>query len=173
MQIAALGVGLLLLVLGRKLVWLGVAGLGFFFGMACAGAFFVEQSTGVVLLMGLAGGLLGALLAVLAQRAAFAFAGFYAGSYLALLAASAVGVGGQRTLWFVAGGILGAVLAAWLVDWALIALTSAVGASAIVGAGSMGPTTAALSVVGLTAVGVVVQARLMGPRRAERHRKVR
>ena len=73
MQIAALGVGLLLLVLGRKLVWLGVAGLGFFFGVACAGAFFVEHSTGVVLLMGLSGGLLGALLAVTAQGAAFAF----------------------------------------------------------------------------------------------------
>ena len=164
MQIFNVGLGLLLLVLGRKLFWLGVAILGFFLGMAVAEALLVDQTTWVTLLVGLGAGLLGGLLALLAQRLAFAIAGFYAGAYLALSAAVALGFGGHRTLWVVAGGVIGAVLATRILDWALIALTSLVGASAIVTAGGMGPTTTALSFLGLAVIGMVVQARLMRPR---------
>jgi len=167
MQIFNVGLALLLLVLGRKLFWLGVAVLGFFLGMAVAEALLVDQPTWARLLMGLGAGLLGGLLAILAQRVAFAFAGFYAGAYLALSAAVALGFGGHRTLWVVAGGVIGAVLATWIMNWAIIALTSLVGASAIVGAASMGQTTGALIFVGLTVVGMVVQARLMRPRPAK------
>jgi hypothetical protein len=170
MQIVTMGLGLLLLVLGRKLFWLGVAVLGFLLGMACAEALLVDQPTWVMLLVGLGAGLLGGLLAILAQRVAFACAGCYAGAYLALLAAPAFGFGSHRTLWCVAGGVIGAVLATLLIDWALIALTSFAGASAIVDAGSLSATTAALSFVGLTVVGMAVQARLMGPRLAKGHR---
>lgn len=169
MQIFNVGLGFLLLVLGRKLFWLGVAVLGFFLGMAVAETLLVDQPTWVTLLMGLGAGLLGGLLAILAQRLAFAVAGFYAGAYLALSVAVALGFGGHRTLWFVAGGLIGAVLAARIMDWALIALTSLVGASAIVTAGRMGPTTTALSFVGLAVVGMVVQGRLMRPRPTTGH----
>ena len=165
MQIFNVGLALLLLVLGRKLFWLGVAVLGFFLGMAVAEALLVDQPPWARLLMGLGAGLLGGLLAILAQRVAFA--GFYSGAYLALSAAVALGFGGHRTLWVVAGGVIGAVLATWIMNWAIIALTSLVGASAIVGAASMGQTTGALIFVGLTVVGMVVQARLMRPRPAK------
>jgi hypothetical protein len=104
MQIFTMGLGLILLVLGRKLFWLCVAVLGFFLGMAVAGALLVDQPMWVMLLMGLGAGLLGGLLAILAQRVAFATAGFYAGAYLALSAAAAFGFGGHRTVWFAAGG---------------------------------------------------------------------
>ena len=60
-----------------------------------------------MLLIGLGTGLLGALLAVLAERVAFALAGFYAGAYLALLVAQALGDRGTGLLWLVAGGGLG------------------------------------------------------------------
>lgn len=166
MQLFTVGLGLILLVLGRKLFWLGVAALGFFLGMAVAGALLVDEPPWVRLLSGLGAGLLGALLAILAERAAFAFAGFCAGAYLVLIAASAFGFEGQNMLWFAAGGVIGAVLATRVMDWAIIALTSLVGASAMVGAGSLGPTTTALCFVGLTVVGMVVQRKLMGPRPA-------
>lgn len=164
MQIVTVGLGLLLLVLGRKLFWLCVAILGFFFGMAWAEVFLSDQPTLLMLLVGLGAGLLGGLLAMLAQRVAFAIAGGYAGAYLALSAAAALGVGGHRTLWVVAGGVLGGVLAARIMDWALIALTSLVGAGAIVNAVRMGQTTGALIFVGLTVVGMAVQRKLMRPR---------
>jgi Domain of unknown function (DUF4203) len=163
MQIVTVGLGLLLLILGRKMFWLGVAILGFFFGMAVAGTVLVDQPAWVTLLVGLGAGLLGGLLAMLAQRVAFAIAGGYAGAYLALSAAAALGFGGHRTLWVVAGGVIGAVLAARIMDWALIALTSLVGAGAIVNAVSLGQTTGALLFVGLTVVGMAVQRKLMRP----------
>jgi len=169
MQIVSVGLGLLLLVFGRKVFWLCVAVLGFFFGVTWAEALLVDQPTWLILLAGLGAGVLGGLLAILAQRLAFAFAGFSAGAYLALSAAGALGFGGHRTLWVVAGGVIGAVLATRIMDWAIIALTSLVGASAIVTAGGMGPTTTALSFLGLTVVGMVVQARLMRPRPTTGH----
>ena len=169
MQIITVGLGLLLLVFGRKVFWLCVAVLGFFFGMTWAEALLSDQPTWVMFLSALGAGLLGGLLAMLAQRVAFAAAGFYAGAYLALGAAAALGFGGHRILWVVAGGVIGAVLATRILDWALIALTSLVGASAIVTAGGMGPTTTALSFLGLTVIGMVVQARLMRPRPTTGH----
>jgi hypothetical protein len=167
MQVFTMGLGLILLVLGRKLFWLCVAVLGFFLGMEFAGALLVDQPKWVMFLIGLGAGLLGALLAILAERAAFAFAGFCAGAYLALTAAPSFGFGGHSTLSLAAGGVIGAVLASLIMDWAIIALTSVVGAGAIVDAASMGQTTGALIVVVLTVVGIVVQARLMGPRLAK------
>jgi hypothetical protein len=143
MQIFPMGLGLILLVLGRKLFRLCVAVLGFFLGMEFAGALLVEQPKRVMLVIGLGAGLLGALLAVLAERIAFVLAGFYGGAYLALIAAPSGGPEGHSTLWFATGGIIGAVLAARIMDWAIIALTSLVGASAIVAAANLGHTTGA------------------------------
>lgn len=167
MPIVTVALGLILLVFGRNVFWLGVAVLGFFLGMAVAGTLLADQPQWVILLMGVAAGLLGALVAVLTQRVAFALAGGYAGAYLALMAARSFGVGGPSALWWVTGGVLGAVLTTLVLDWAIIALTSAVGAAAIVDAGGLGPTPAGLLFVVLTAVGVVMQARRMGPRRAK------
>jgi Domain of unknown function (DUF4203) len=161
MQLFTMGLGLILLVFGRKLFWLCVAVLGFFLGMEFAGVLLVDQPRWAMLLIGLGAGLLGALLAVLAERVAFALAGFYAGAYLALEAARSFGTGDHSTLWLLAGGAIGAVLAALIMDWAIIVLSSLVGAGAIVGATSMGPTTAALVFVVLTVVGIVVQEKLM------------
>jgi len=170
MQLFTMGLGLILLVLGRKLFWLCVAVLGFFLGIEFAGALLVTQPKWVMLVIGLGTGLLGALLAILAERVAFALAGFYAGAYLALIAAYSFGPGGHRTLWFAVGGVIGAVLAALIMDWAIIFLTSLAGAGAIVDAAGMGQTTGVLVFVVLTVVGTVVQARLMArPRNRQEH----
>jgi hypothetical protein len=165
MQLLTMGLGLILLVLGRKLFWLGVGVLGFFLGMEFAGVLFVDQPQWVMLLMGLGAGLLGAILAIVAERVAFALAGFYAGAYLALIAAHSFGAVGQGTLWLAVGGVIGAVVAALIMDWAIIVLSSLAGAGAIVGAAGLGETTGTLVFVILTAVGAAVQAKLMAPPR--------
>jgi Domain of unknown function (DUF4203) len=161
MQLFTMLLGLILLVFGRKLFWLCVAVLGFIVGTEFAGTLLADQPRWVMLVIGLGAGLLGALLAVVAQRVAFALAGFYAGAYLALAAVHSLEVGGQSMIWFAAGGILGAVLAALIMDWAIIALSSLAGAGAIVEAAAMGQTTGALVFVALVVVGIIVQARLM------------
>ena len=166
MQLFTMALGLILLVLGRKLFWLCVAVLGFFLGLEFAGVLLVDQPGWMALVIGLGAGLIGALLAVLAERVAFAVAGFSAGAYLALTPARSFGAGGYGMLWLAAGGVIGAVLALLIMDWAIIVLSSAVGALAIAGAAGLPQTAGALAFVALTVVGTAVQARLMArPRR--------
>ena len=59
------------------------------------------------LLAALAAGLAGALLAMLAQRVAFALGGFYAGGYLALLVAQPIQPDGNQIVWLVVFGNVG------------------------------------------------------------------
>jgi hypothetical protein len=161
MHILAIVLGLVLLVLGRRLFWLFVAVVGFLLGVEFAGVLLADHPKWVVLLVGLGTGLLGALLAVLAERVAFALGGFYAGAYLALLAAHTFWGGDAGLLWFLVGGVIGAVFAALIMDWALIVLSCLVGAGAIIGAVGLGQATGALAFVVLTIAGIIVQGKLM------------
>src|SRR6266446_1724973 len=61
-------VGLVLLVYGRRLYWLFVAGIGFLTGLALAPRLLVGQPEWMILLVALILALIGALLAVVAQK---------------------------------------------------------------------------------------------------------
>ena len=159
MQLFTIGLGLILLVSGRKLFWLCVAVVGFLLGMELSSVILADQPRWLTLVIALGAGLLGALLAVLAQRLAFALAGFYAGAYLALIAAHSFGAGGNSTLLFAVAGIIGAVVAALIMDWAIIVLSCLAGAGAIVDAAGLGQPIGALVLVALVAAGIVVQTR--------------
>jgi hypothetical protein len=89
-----------------------------------AGSALADQSTWVHILAALAAGVVGALLAMLAQRVAFALGGFYAGGYLALLAGESLQPGGNLSLWLIVGGVIGAVIATLVMDWAVIVMSS-------------------------------------------------
>jgi hypothetical protein len=171
--------GILLLLLGRRLFWLFVAVIGFLTGMNLAAQYLADQSQWVIIVVGLVAGLIGAALAVLFQRAAVAIAGFLAGSYLAtyLLATLGIDMGGFSGLVSIIGGIIGAVLVFVLFDWALILLSSLVGASLVAPALTADPTGQMVLFVVLVIVGIVVQAGLMrrypsaGPRPYRRRRR--
>lgn len=109
---------------------------------------------------------------VLAQRIAFAVGGFFAGGYLTLELLNHFPQAPPSNLWFIVGGILGAIVAAMLLDWAIIVLASLAGAVAVMsGLEGLGvlrlPIEAhALGVVALAAVGIFAQGRrLNGARR--------
>jgi MFS family permease len=155
--------GVLLLFLGRRLFWLFVAVVGFIVGMNLALQYLGPESTWVAIVVGLVAGLIGAVLAVLFQRVAVALAGFMAGSYLAtwLLTTLGVDLGGFEGLVSIIGGIIGAVLVFVLFDWALIVLSSLVGASLIAPAVTPDGTTQTLIFIILAIIGIVVQAGLM------------
>jgi hypothetical protein len=126
--------GLILLVLGRKLFWLLVGAVGFIVGMNLAQLFATEQPAWAILLIALLGGLVGSVLAVFLQRIMVAVAGFLAAGYVLtqLMAYFQVELGGIAWLVFLLGGALGAVLASATFDWALVILSSLTGAALFV-----------------------------------------
>jgi hypothetical protein len=127
-------VGVILLTLGRKLFWLFVGGVGFaagfFYGQGWSGT----HSDLMILIIALGLGLMGALLAIFFQALAIALAGFIAGGYITFTIMNLFGFESAQLTWifYLIGGIIGAVLLFLIFDWALIALSSLLGASLIV-----------------------------------------
>jgi hypothetical protein len=161
MAIFNIVLGLILLVFGRKLFWLFVAIAGFLFGIQFSGLLFPDQPQWIRLLVALGAGFLGALLAVLVQRVAFALAGFYGGAYLALIVAQWFGAGGVSIPMFVVCGVVGALIAALIMDWAIIVISSLVGAGAVVEALALGKSISIMVFLALATAGILVQARLL------------
>jgi hypothetical protein len=161
MQLFTIGLGIILLIFGRRLFWLFVALVGFLLGMEFSWVILGEQPKWVMLFIGLGTGLIGALLAVLVERVAFALAGFYAGAYLALIGAQSFGVGGNTILLFAVGGLIGAVLAALIMDWVIIVLSCLVGSGAVVVSLGLGQTVSLLIFLVLAVAGTFLQTRVM------------
>lgn len=133
MDLTFIFAGILLLILGRKLFWLFVAVIGFLAAMTFMPELLPNQPDSVILTISLIAGLFGALLAALLQKLAVGLAGFAAGGYIVyyLLEFVAANLGEYQWMAILAGGILGALLAGSMFDWALILLTSASGATLI------------------------------------------
>jgi hypothetical protein len=153
-------VGLLLLFVGRRLFWLFVGLIGFIVAAQIATEMLVGQPEWLVLVIAVVVGLIGALIAAFVPAIAAAVAGFSAGTYVtyALLATLGLQLEGWVG-WVVAaiGGVLGAVLAVALLDWALIVLSSLAGATAIVQALALDPTAETIIFIVALVVGVIVQ----------------
>lgn len=171
--------GFLILLLGRRLFWLFVGVLGFIWGMNMATQYLVGQSQWVVIVIGLIAGLIGAVLAVVFQRVAVAIAGFFAGFYLAgyLMTFFGMNMGQFSLLIQIIGGIIGAVLLFVLFDWALIVISSLLGASLIAPAFTADPQLQMILFLLLVVVGIIAQAGIMArypaTRRTVYRRRVR
>jgi hypothetical protein len=158
-----------LLTFGRKAFWLFVAGVGFVAGLYLATQAFDFRLGWAALGIAIAGGLLGALLALVFQGVGLGLAGFVGGGYAAATLVEALGLGElymsnmpyRWWVFFAVGGILGAVLIGVLFDWALIALSSVIGAMLITQAVPVQGLGQAVLFVCLVAVGVAVQYVLM------------
>ena len=153
-------IGIVILFFGRKLFWLCVAAVGFAVGVEIAPHLVNESSSLLALLVALAFGVLGALLALFLQKIAIAVLGFLAGGKLASAIAVAffVHYAQYSTIIFVVGGIIGAILLLAVFDWALIVVSSFIGAYLIQSAIVLPPTGSTLVFVGLAIVGIFVQA---------------
>jgi MFS family permease len=122
-------VGAAMLIFGRRLFWVFVAGTGFIVG-ALLTAHFLQGHTQpwILQVAAVACGIAGAVLAVVAQKIAAGVGGALAGAYLSHAIALATGGADKAWLAFLVGGIVGAMLLLLLFDWALIALSSLTGA---------------------------------------------
>ena len=153
-------IGAIILFFGRRLFWLCVAAVGFAAGMEFAPHLMHEPTPVLQLSIALVFGFIGALLALFLQKVAIAIAGFLAGGKLAMALVAAFIAEGARYpgIAFIVGGIIGAILLLALFDWALIVMSSLVGAYLIGHTVVLPSTGATLLFVGLTAIGIIVQA---------------
>ena len=152
--------GVVILFFGRRLFWLCVAAVGFAVGVEIAPLLVNEPSSLLALLIALVFGVLGALLAFFVQKIAIAVLGFLAGGKLAAAIAAAffVHYAQYSTIIFVAGGIIGAILLLAVFDWALIIVSSFIGAYLVQSAIVLPPTGSTLVFVALAIIGILVQA---------------
>lgn len=153
-------IGVVILFFGRKLFWLCVAAVGFAVGMEIAPLLVNEASSLLALVIALAFGILGALLALFIQKVAITVLGFLAGGKLATAIAAAFFVQHAQysTIIFVIGGIIGAILLLAVFGWALIVVSSFIGAYLIQSAIVLPPTGLTLVFIGLAILGIFVQA---------------
>jgi len=156
-------IGVIILLFGRKLFWLCVAAVGFAAGVELAPHLVHQPSAILALSVALILGFIGALLALFLQKHAIAIMGFLAGGKLALAIAAAffVQLAAHLGITFLVGGVIGALLVLVLFDWALIVLSSVVGAYLIQSAITLPSSGSVALFVVLAAIGVVVQVTAM------------
>jgi hypothetical protein len=150
--------GGLLLVLGWKLFWLFVGVVGFAAGLQVADLYFGLQPFWVLWSVGLICGIIGAVIALFFQRLAVAVGGFVAGSTISLHLMSLLGHNAGMLIICI-GGIIGAVALYLLFDWALVLLSSIIGAALMVEALAWRQSYSTVLLLVLSATGVIFQAR--------------
>jgi Domain of unknown function (DUF4203) len=152
--------GIVILFFGRRLFWLCVAAAGFAVGVEVAPHLVNEPSPLLALVIAVVFGLLGALLAIFLQKVAIAVLGFLAGGKIgtAIAAAFFVQYAQYSTIIFVVAGIIGAILLLAVFGWALIVVSSFIGAYLIESAIVLPPTGSTLIFIGLAILGMFVQA---------------
>jgi hypothetical protein len=162
MNLTFIAAGALLLLLGCRLFWLFVAVAGFMIGSTFAPQLLPTQPESVILTISLIIGLLGALMAVILRKFAVAATGFVAGGYIVFFLLQYLGQDGSQMQWLamVAGGLIGAVMAGSMIDWALILLTGATGAILVTQGLNLSMPLSAVVMLGLYMVSVVVQGNL-------------
>lgn len=168
-------VGAVLALLGRKLFWLFVGGLGFMAGYSYTEAFIGQQPEYIVVLIGIVAGVVGALLAVFLQGLAVGLAGFVAGGFITLEILRVTQFDPGQFTWLICfgGGILGTALLVFIFDWALIILSTVIGGSMVVKSLPLDPQFEMWSFLAIVVVGCAVQAKLMdmGPEGENRRRR--
>ena len=159
-HLVGIGLGIVLLLFGRRLFWLALGGLGFLVALELAHEFLPIDSPGLRLGLAFVAGLGGAILAIMVQRLAVAVAGLLGGGYLGFVAASFWQP--AEVIWFWAaiavGALFGVFLSAFLFDAALIALSSLAGAALLSQSLDLGYPLTAWIFLGLLCLGVLVQA---------------
>jgi len=160
MHIYNLIAGVVLLLFGRKLFWLFLGIAGFLIGMKIAPMFFGDEPRWLQFSIAVGTGCFGAFVAILAQRLAFALGGFFAGMYLALGVGHFFALADPALFMALGGGIIGAILAALIMDTAITILVCLVGAGAIVGEFHFSQAMQILTFLLLAGAGFVFQEKL-------------
>ncbi len=160
LSILSILAGAAALLAGRRLYWLFVAAIGFIVAADLASRLAGVDEAWLVILIALAAGVVGAVLAVFLQRLAIGAAGFLAGGYVVMALLDFAGLDLPALSWVLAliGAVIGVMVVLALFEWALIVLSSLAGAGIIVQTLELSGTVAAVTFAVLLLVGVVSQA---------------
>ncbi len=152
-----------MLVAGRRLFWLFLGSLGFVFGFDLAERIIHGQPHGVMLIIALFAGALGAMVAIFLQKFAIVVGGFLAGGYLLieLMKGLNISTGDYHWFIFVGGGLVGAVLMSVVFGWTLIILSSLIGSVLISQSLHLGEQMYGFVFICLVIFGIVIQAGLI------------
>ena len=153
-------IGLVLLVLGRRLFWLFVGCVGFIAGAQMAQLYLGLQPVWIIWAIALLLGLVGALLAMFFQTLAIGLAGFAVGSTTAVYFAEIAGIAAVPVVGFI-GGVAGVILLFATFDYALIGLSSLAGSTLIVQSLNVSSQVEMVLYTALIAAGVVLQATML------------
>ncbi len=162
--------GLALIAFGRKIFWMFVAAVGFVAALTYLTKLFPDASGWTVLVIGLAGGIVGALLAIFLQRLAVAVAGFAGGGFFLVNLVEVFHIQTGSNFWvpFMIGGIIGGVLMMLIFDWSLIILSSGLGAFLFVQELHLSDMMSLAAMALLFIVGIVIQSKGMKKKGASR-----
>jgi hypothetical protein len=161
-------IGLILVLLGRKVYLISIGILGFLGGLYLFTSFIGAAHDWRSLLFALLFGTIGSLLAFALHKAAWLFGGFCGGGVLALYFNDATGFlrVDSPVVLFLIGGAAGALLFVLLLDWALIVVTTLTGAALITWQARLSGLAAPAVFAGLALAGLLIQGRgLRGDRR--------
>jgi hypothetical protein len=129
MNVVQVVCGVLLLAAGRKLYWLFVAAVGFAFGLGL-GVSALGETGGQewAWVVGVIGGIIGAILALFFQKLTVALSGAAAGGYCGWVLMQFLGAETVSWVGLIIGALLGTILVLNLFDWGLIVFSSLAGA---------------------------------------------
>ena len=156
-------IGIVLLLVGRRLFWLFVACIGFASGYHYAQQIWGIHSPVLILILSIAAGGLGAIIAIFFQKAAIVVAGFAAGGYVVLSLFDQFAQLPAQLVWlpYFMGGIIGAIILFFVFDWALILLSTLTGATVIVQMAAFSPWVEITLFLALVIAGMIFQAQTM------------
>lgn len=126
--------GILLLMLGKKLFWLFSGAIAFIFGIEFIPLILRGQSQHMILIIALVLSIIAIVLSFVVQKIGLGVAGFMAGGYVMMSIVNELRINIPWMPWvlFAAGGIIGVVFTLVLFEWALIFLSAMSGAFLIV-----------------------------------------
>ncbi|MCB0166431.1 MAG: DUF4203 domain-containing protein [Anaerolineae bacterium] len=159
LSIITILVGIVLLVAGRQLFWLAIGALGFLIGLSLALNYLAVESPLILWLIALVAGIVGAIAALFLQQVAVVVGGFLMGGYLSLWLIALFNLNLTQWEWivFIIGGIIGAIIVSVLFEYALIGLSSLVGATMIAQSINLSAQVTTVILIVLFILGLAVQ----------------
>jgi hypothetical protein len=151
--------GLAILILGRKLLWLFIGGVSFTFMSVLLELLLPGESQAAYLTVGLVAGLMSALLAIFLREHAVSVSGFFAGGAISISLLELLDVNAGQLTWLVIalGGLLGVAIVAGLLEGGVIYVSSITGAIMVAQAFHHDLVTTLIVIIGLTIAGSIVQ----------------
>jgi hypothetical protein len=152
-------IGIAVLVMGRQIFWVFIAGLGFILGLLFSSQFYDAQFGWQTLIISAGIAIVGAVLAYTVQRLAAGIAGLATGWYLSIMVMGYINLdlGQIESIIPYIFGIFSGILLFLYFDWGVIIASSLAGAAIIISATSLPRNIELTLLVMLALIGIVIQ----------------